>query len=235
MKVEIWSDVTCPSCYTGKRKFEAGLAKFKYKNSIEVIWKSFELAPTLETNPTVRLPGFLAELKSVSLAEAQGMIGQVTSSARAAGLEFNLNESIPANSFNAHRLSQLAKKHGLQNKAEEILFKAYFVDGKNIDDLSTLQKVANDIGLDEAEVNAVLSSTEYADAVRRDIYEAAERGINSVPYFLFDGKLAVTGAQQSAVFLEALQQSFTAWQSENAMAGLIAMDGQSCKVDGNCP
>ena len=123
MKVEIWSDVTCTHCYTAKRKFEHALSQFENRDKIEVTWRSFELAPGLKTDPNKFLPQFLQELQGISLGKVQEMINHVTDSAKKVGLEYNLNKAIPANSFNAHRLSHFAKVRGLQDKIEERIFR----------------------------------------------------------------------------------------------------------------
>src|SRR5580765_1227921 len=147
MKVEIWSDVTCTHCYTAKRQFERALSQFKNSDKIEIIWRSFELAPEFKTDPDKFLPAFLQELRGISLDQAQDMIDHVTNAAKGVGLEYNLNKAIPANSFNAHRLSHFAKAMGVQDKMEERMFKAYFLEGKNIDDIPSLTELAKEIGL----------------------------------------------------------------------------------------
>jgi len=234
MKVEIWSDVTCNFCYTAKRKFESALSQFKDNDKIEVVWKSFELAPTLKTEPNKYFPQFLSELRGLSSEQVSNMIDQAENSVKDVGLEFNLRKAIPANSFNAHRLSHMAKHHGLQDKAEESLFKAYFTEGKNIDDSSVLIQIANEIGLDTTSVKSALESSKYADDVRQDIYEAKEAGVRSVPFFLFNTATTVSGAQDSKVFLETLETTFAQWQSENDHSNSEIIGEQSCKIGEDC-
>lgn len=234
MKVEIWSDVTCTFCYTAKRKFESALSQFKDSDKIEVVWKSFELAPELKTDSNKQFPQFLAELKGISIEQSKGMIDQVAASVKELGLEFNLYTAIPANSFNAHRLSHLAKHYHLQDKTEEGLFKAYFTEGKNIDDISVLIQIAGEIGLDTTSVKDMLESSKYADEVRQDIYEAKEVGITSVPFFMFNNTTTVSGAQESKLFFETLEKTFAQWQTENHYLNSEIMGGQSCKIGENC-
>jgi len=234
MKVEIWSDVTCNFCYTAKRKFENALSQFKERDKIEVIWKSFELAPGLKTDANKKFPHFLAELRSISLEQAKGMIDHVTNAAREAGLAFNLEEAIPANSFNAHRLSHLAREQGLQTNAKEKLFAAYFTEGKNIDDISTLIDLADEIGLDRVEVKNMLQGTKYANEVRQDIDEAKQAGIRSVPHYVFNGKTKLSGAQDSTVYLETLSKTFAQWQRENEQTQAETGVGLSCKIGEIC-
>src|SRR5665213_700495 len=152
MKVEIWSDVMCPFCYIGKRRFEAALQEFARKDEIEIGWKSFRLNPDLKTDPTINIDQYLADIKGFTLDHARQLNGHVTQMAAEAGLTYNFDKAVVANSFNAHRLSHLANKHGLGVAMEEQLFKAYFTDGKNIDDPDTLVQLGAEIGLDANEI-----------------------------------------------------------------------------------
>ncbi|MES2779709.1 MAG: DsbA family oxidoreductase [Bacteroidota bacterium] len=234
MKVEIWSDVTCHFCYTAKRKFEGALSRFSNKDHIEVVWKSFELAPQLVTDPNKTLPQFLAGLMSIPIENATQMADEVTTAALDADLVFNLRKAIPANSFNAHRLSHFAKANQLQDKAEETLFKAYFTDGKNIDDISVLMELGTEIGLDSTLLKTVLEGTDYADEVRKDTQEATQLGITSVPHFVFDTKTNVKGAQDSNAFLTTLENTFAAWQKEQSTPSAEMIDGQACEIGKGC-
>jgi predicted DsbA family dithiol-disulfide isomerase len=234
MKVEIWSDITCSFCYTAKRKFESALSRFKNSNNIDVVWRSFELAPGLQTDPGKNLPRFVAELRGISLEQAQSMAKQVANSAREVGLVFDLDRTIPANSFRAHRLSHLAKSLGLQSQMEEILFKAYFTEGKNVDDIETLLRLAQEIGLDRMETRRILESEKYTDDVRRDIEEARQAGINSVPYFVFNGKTNLAGSQDSRAFLETLEKTYAEWQRGHSSLHPDTIEGRSCKTGEDC-
>lgn len=234
MKVEIWSDVMCPFCYIGKRKFETAFAQFEHKDKVQLVWKSFQLSPELKTQPGKNIHQFLAEHKGISVQEAKGMNDYVTGLAKQVGLTYNFDSSIVANSFNAHRFTHFAKQHGKQNEAEELLFRSYFTDGKNIDDIQTLVALGREIGLDEAALTAALENGSYADEVRKDIREAGQVGVRGVPFFVFDRKYAVSGAQESAMFLGALQKSFDEWQAANLVVELEVTEGQSCDMDGEC-
>jgi predicted DsbA family dithiol-disulfide isomerase len=234
MKVEIWSDVTCTHCYTAKRKFEHALSQFTSNDKIQVIWKSFELAPGLKTDPKKYLPQFLQELQGIKLEQAQAMIDQVTNSVKEMGLEYNLNKAIPANSYNAHRLSHFAKDKGVQNKMEERIFKAYFNEGKNIDDIPTLITIGKEIGLNPFEVRTILETTEYADDVNQDLSEAKQIGITSVPTYVFNSNTIVTGTQDSNMYLEILKQEFAQWENDQVMRATKNIDGQSCKIGDGC-
>jgi predicted DsbA family dithiol-disulfide isomerase len=212
MSIEIWSDVMCPFCYIGKRKFEKALEQFADKSSIDVIWKSFQLAPGMKTDPTKNIHQYLAEHKGISLDEAQQLNDRVTQMAAHEGLNYRFDKAIVANSFNAHRFAHFAKQYNKQNEAEEILFRAYFSEGKNTDDYATLCELGNEIGLDATALRTALETGMYADDVRSDIYEAQQLGVTGVPFFVFNRRYAVSGAQESQVFLQTLVKSVQEWQ-----------------------
>jgi predicted DsbA family dithiol-disulfide isomerase len=208
MNVEIWSDVMCPFCYIGKRKFEKALAQFSHKDKINVIWKSFQLDPTTITNPSLNTIDNLAQKKGWSKEQADQTIAHVTGIAKQVGLDFHFEKAIVANSLDAHRLSHLAKKYGKQNELEEKLFSAYFIEGKNTADFNTLLQIATELGLDKTEVSDLLKSNTYTNEVYHDIKQAQQIGVNGVPFFLLDNKYAVSGAQESDTFLGALTKSY---------------------------
>jgi predicted DsbA family dithiol-disulfide isomerase len=234
MKIEIWSDVMCPFCYIGKRRFEDALQKSGHGNEVEVEWKSFQLNPDMKTDPTINIDQYLADIKGFSLDHAKELNAHVTQMAAEAGLTYNFDRSVVANSFNAHRFSHLAKKHGLGDKAEEQLFKAYFTDGKNIDDNATLIELGTAIGLNANEIKQVLESDTYAEEVRHDIAEAQYLGIRGVPFFVMNGKYGVSGAQAVPVFEDTINKAFTEWHQENNKPALTVIEGDSCGIDGNC-
>jgi predicted DsbA family dithiol-disulfide isomerase len=204
--VEIWSDVMCPFCYIGKRKFEQALTQYTGKAKVEVIWRSFQLNPDLKTDTTKTVAQSLAEQKGWSMTETQQAFAQVTAMARTVGLEYNFDRAVVANSFDAHRLSHLAASNGQQNEVEEQLFSAYFTAGKNTADHQVLTDIGVAVGLNAEQVKEALTSDTYADAVRQDIELARQLGINAVPFFVFNRKYAVSGAQDTSIFLRTLEQ-----------------------------
>ncbi|WP_445666060.1 DsbA family oxidoreductase [Fodinibius sp. AD559] len=210
MEVEIWSDVMCPFCYIGKRRFENALENFEYEDEVEITWRSFQLNPDMQTDPNANINDYLAEAKGWSLDQAQQMNQRVTSMAADEGLEYNMEQAVVANSYDAHRLVQFSKDRGKANEMEEALFKAYFTDGKNIADHQTLIGLAKDVGIDPTEAKSILESEKYANAVNHDIQLAQNINITGVPFFLFDRKFAVSGARETEVFLKALKQSWNA-------------------------
>ncbi len=215
LKVEIWSDVVCPFCYIGKRKFEAALADFKHAPELEIIWKSYQLSPEMKTIPGRSIHQYLSEHKRISLAEATAMNNQVAGRAKNVGLQYNFDKAIPANTFMAHRFSHLARVQGVQNEGEEKLFSAYFTEGKNIDDVDTLVQIGAEIGINAGLVKNTLEGEEFADAVTNDIQEAFSLGLRGVPFFVFDRKFTVSGAQDSQVFLNTLEKAYDSWRKEN--------------------
>ena len=221
MKVEVWSDIMCPFCYIGKRNYESALAQFPDAGRIEIVWKSFQLDPSIpEKTEEENVFRYLAQRKGISYEQSVQMHQGVVQTARNAGLEYNFDKAVVANSFKAHRLIQLAKTKGLGDQAEERLFHAYFTEGKNFGNPEVLLELGKDIGLTEAEVQEALTDETYAQKVKADIQEAGDLGVNGVPFFVFDRKYAISGAQPPATFLKALQQSFSEWQKENPVVAL---------------
>ncbi len=236
MQVEVWSDIMCPFCYIGKRNYEKGLQQFADNNDIELVWKSFQLDPSLPQDQAEQLNvyDYLSKRKGIAKEQVVKMHAQLTQTAKNAGLEYHLDKTIMANSFNAHRLIQLAKEKGLGDKAEERLFYANFTEGKDFGDTTVLIELAKEIGLSEADVKEALSNDKYAVDVNKDIQEARELGVNGVPFFVFNRKYAVSGAQPPQSFLQVLQKSHEEWRKENPAIELEITKGPSCAADGSC-
>ncbi|MDP4131677.1 MAG: DsbA family oxidoreductase [Bacteroidota bacterium] len=232
MRVDIWSDVRCPFCYIGKRKFEAALDKFTHKDQVEISWHSFELDPDLKTQTDLNVYDYFVERKGVPREHAEKLHSQVTRTAADVGLKFNFDQAVIANSFNAHRLIQFAKTKGFGDKAEEALFRAYFTDGQNIDDNETLVQIGDSLGLESEKVNEMLSSGKYRQEVEQDELQAREIGINGVPFFIFNNQYAVSGAQPAEIFSGVLDKSFNEFEKENT--SLTVTTGETCSTDVNC-
>jgi predicted DsbA family dithiol-disulfide isomerase len=213
MKVDIWSDVRCPFCYIGKRKFELALAEFEHTDEIEIEWHSFELDPMAVTLPEANPIDHLAQIKGQSREWALEMTNHVAKVASEVGLQFNMEKAVVANSFNAHRLIQLAKANDLGNEIEERLFKDYFISGKNIDDKEVLIAAGMEVGLDRLAIEMMLESESFTDEVRMDEAMARQIGISGVPFFIFNKNLAVSGAQAPDTFLGAMEQAYSSFAS----------------------
>ncbi|MGN7204323.1 DsbA family oxidoreductase [Pedobacter sp. SAFR-022] len=211
MEVKIWSDVRCPFCYIGKRKFEAALADFAHQEEVTITWKSFELDPNLQTVEDTSIYDYFAAAKGIPQSEAVEMFDNVTRTAAEVGLNFKLEQSVVANSFKAHRLIQLAKTKNLGNEIEEELFSIHFTQGKNIDDEGVLIAAGKSVGIPEEELSALFSSEDFDAEVRIDQLEAQRIGIRGVPFFVFDDKYAVSGAQAPELFLQTMKK---AWESK---------------------
>ncbi len=232
MNIDIWSDVRCPFCYIGKKKFEIALEKFPHKDAVKVTWKSFQLDPNLKTQPGISPKEHFATQKGISIQQVEDMYQQVINAAEDVNLTFNLDKSVVANSFNAHRLIQLAKTKNLGNEIEGKLFKAQFTEGKNIDDKDTLLEIGISIGLDEKEVKEVLASDTFSKEVQKDEADARSIGVGGVPFFVLDNKYAVSGAQSPETFLSALTQVWE--ESDKEKSPVILANGESCDIDGQC-
>ena len=198
MKIDIWSDIRCPFCYIGKRKLELALYDFPGKDSVEIVWHSFQLDPGLKTEHGVGVYEYLAERKGISRKQSEDMHRRVSDMALEAALEFNFDKVVVANSFDGHRLIQMAKAAGKAGEAEERLFRAHFTEGRDISDQQVLIESGVAIGLADTDVGDMLGSDAFGDQVRQDESTARYLGINAVPFFIFDNKLAVSGAHPRA-------------------------------------
>lgn len=231
MKIEIWSDVMCPFCYIGKRKLEQSLNNSPLKDDVEIEWKSYQLNPELVTDTSIGIDDYLAQHKGMSKEQARQLNQQVTEMAKEEGLVFNFDQSVVANSFLAHQLLHFAKQYNKQNEAEEILFKSYFTDGKNIDDIEFLKSIVNELGLNIASFeNSIVEGT-FVDEVKMDIHEARQIGVKGVPFFVYDRKYAISGAQPLALFDQTLNQAFEQWKGSTSIT-LQNSDGPSCGPEG---
>jgi predicted DsbA family dithiol-disulfide isomerase len=213
MDVEIWSDIACPWCYIGKRHFEAALSEFEHADEVTVTWRSYELDPSAPA----QVPGAGAEVIArkygMSLEQAQAAQDRVTEIAANAGLEYHLDRSRMGSTFDAHRIVQLAKQHGLQDAMKERMFHARFVDAELVSDPDTLVAAAVEVGLPEDEVRATLAGDRFAAEVRADEETARELGITGVPMFVIDRRFGASGAQPSEQLLELLRHG---WESRAA-------------------
>lgn len=208
--VDIWSDIACPWCYIGKRRFEAGLAEFSAlpdAPEVRVQFHSFELAPDTPVDFAGSEVDYLAQHKGIAPAVAQRMLNQVTGVAAEVGLDYHFDLIQHSNTVLAHQLVHFAKAHGKQAEMKERLLSAYFTEGKHLGDLDVLAQLAAEVGLDAAEARTALESNQYLAAVRADEAQAAAYGINGVPFYVVDGRLGLSGAQEPATFAAVLQEA----------------------------
>lgn len=205
MKIEIWSDIVCPFCYVGKHRLEKSLEKFP-ELKLEIIWKSFQLNPNQVTDSTKNNIDYLTEVKGWSKQQAISATEHVCEMGKNCDIHFDMEKSKVANSLNAHKLLHLAKKKNVQNEMKEKLFQAHFTDGKNIDDIEMLIKLSETLGISREECMNAFNDSEILKEIHQDFSEAQVIGIRGVPYFVFDRKYAVSGAQEEAVFENVIQE-----------------------------
>jgi predicted DsbA family dithiol-disulfide isomerase len=204
IKVDIWSDVQCPWCYIGKRKFEAAVADFD--GDVEVEYHSFELSPDTPVDFEGTPIDYLSERKGMPVDQVEQMLARVTGIAASVGLDYDYEHVHQTNTVKAHELIHFAKSKGRQLDMKERLLKAYFVDGRHVGRIEDLADLAAEIGLDRAEAVRVLTSNTYLADVKSDVARAQEYGIQGVPFFVFEEKYGVSGAQETAAFANVLEQ-----------------------------
>ena len=231
MRVEIWSDVVCPWCYIGKRRFEQALAAFPHRNEVEVVWRAFELDSSAPAERTGGYAENLAAKYRVPVAQAQQMIDNMTAAAAQDGLDFHFETARPGNTFDAHRLLHLAAERGVQDAVKERLLRATFTEGEPIGDSDTLVRLVAEAGVDADEARAVLASDRYAAEVRGDERQAQAYGISGVPFFVVDGRYGVSGAQPAEALGQVLAQ---AWAERSPLEMVSAgASGAGCGCDGD--
>jgi predicted DsbA family dithiol-disulfide isomerase len=204
--VEIWSDVVCPWCYIGKRRFEAALARFG--RPVDVRWRSFRLDPDAPPEQDIPLAEHLAAKYGVSRADGEAMLERVAATAAHEGLEYRFDRARRGSTFDAHRLLHLAADRGVQDAVKERLLAAYFTEGEPIGDAGTLARLGAEAGLDRDEASSVLAGDAYADAVRRDEADARALGITGVPFFVADRAFGASGAQPPEMLLGMLERAW---------------------------
>ncbi|MEX2290106.1 MAG: DsbA family oxidoreductase [Mycobacteriales bacterium] len=233
MRVEIWSDVVCPWCYIGKRRFEQALAAFPHRDEVEVVWRAFELDGQAPPERVGDYAEMLAAKYGCSVEHGQEMIDTMTANAAQEGLDFRFDRARVGNTFDAHRLLHLAAERGLQDAVKERLLLATFTEGEPIGDAETLVRLVAEAGLDADEARAVLADGRYADEVRADERDAQRFGISGVPFFVVDRTYGVSGAQPADVLRALLDK---AWEESRPVqlvttgAAGPGCDGDSCAV-----
>jgi predicted DsbA family dithiol-disulfide isomerase len=230
MKVEIWSDVVCPWCYIGKRRFERALADFEHRDDVSITWRSFQLDPSAPTSAQGDPVERLAAKYGMSRADAEAAQARITTTAATQGLDFHLDRARSGNTFDAHRLLHHALQGGKQDDLKERLMAGYFVEGEAIGEREVLVRLAREVGLEETAVREVLASDAFAAEVRHDEQEARQIGISGVPFFAVDRAYGISGAQPPELILSALRK---AWADSRALQMVEANGdtGASCTDD----
>ena len=215
MKVEIWSDVVCPWCYIGKRRFERALEAFDGAADVEVRWRAFQLNPDQPRGVRTTHDEYLAAKLRTSVEQVHQLNARVVSLAAAEGLAYDFDRYQVINTLDAHRVAYLGKAHGLEDAIQERLLRGQLVEGEVLDDVETLARLGSEVGIPADEVRDVLAGDAYASDVQADIDEGHAIGVNGVPFFVIDRRYGISGAQPATLFLSALQQA----SSEAAAAG----------------
>lgn len=230
MKIEIWSDVVCPFCYIGKRKLETALSGFVAKDKVEIEWKSFQLDPEMDNSAGLNVHQYLGKRKGGTPADGKRMNDGMTAIAAQVGLEFNFDKAIINNTMAAHRLLHWAKEGGKQGELKERIFKAYYTEGKDTASYDTLVDLATEVGLDGEEARKVLEENRYEADVLHDQQLAYQMRVQGVPFYVFNSKYGVSGAQSPEVFAQVLEK---VWEEDKP--ALLAEGGEGfCDIDGNC-
>jgi predicted DsbA family dithiol-disulfide isomerase len=227
MHVEIWSDIVCPWCYVGKRRFEAAMAAFERRDDVRVTWRSFELDPHAPRERAVDSATHLAEKYGMTREQARASQQNVADVAAGDGLDMRFDLTRGGNTFDAHRLVHLAASHRLQDAMKERLMRAYFTEGESIGDPHVLARLAGEVGLSEDDARDVLATDRYAAEVREDESTAMSLGISAVPFFVVDRSMGAAGAHPHEDLLELLRRG---WQARPAIDVLAT--GATCDADG---
>lgn len=238
MRVEIFSDVVCPWCAIGKRRFESALRQFEHRGEVDVVWRAFELDPRAPSRREGDYAEHLARKYGMTREQAVEANRGLTATAAAEGLDFHFERAQPGNTFDAHRLLHFAREAGpdLQDALKERLLMAYFTEGAAVGERGTLVRLCAEVGLGPNQSAEILAGDRYADDVRADESEATDLGITGVPFFVVDGKFAIPGAQDAATILGVLRRAWTRSHPEEAVTpstGTVdgaVCDGDSCSV-----
>jgi len=237
MKIEIWSDIACPYCYIGKRKLEEALKLFPHTEEIEIVWHSYELNPDLPKAPLGKsIYEFMAEQSGTSIEQQKVNMKKLESLARTTGLEYNFDNLIVTNTSDALRLVKLANLYDLADEMEEILFKAYFTEGKNISDKKILMELGKKAGLNETEITHMLESDLFSNEIKDDIRFSEEKlDLQFIPFYLFNNRDIIQGSLIVEEYTDVLNKSYQFWK-ENGISQEKGdkISGRACSTDGIC-
>ena len=229
MKVEVWSDIACPFCYIGKRRFEAGLEQFVHKDQVQVVYKSFQLNENARTDMEYDAYDALSARSGMSREEAKTIHERVAKQAKAEGLDLRFDTLQLTNTLDAHRLLHFAAEHGKNNEVAELLFKAYFTECKHVGSHETLIAIAVEAGLDSKATAKMLVSDQFTDEVRADHLEGNRLGVSGVPFYVIDRKYAISGAQPTNVFHKALEKAWNESQPLTVLNPTSVEAGSVCE------
>lgn len=209
LTIEIWSDIACPFCYLGKRTLEQALANFPQGEEINIIWRSFQLNPDVKTDTSLFTYDYLRDYKGISVDQAKQMTAGISERGRELGITYEFEKSVVSNTRKAHEAIHFAAAYGKQSEMKEALLQAHFTSGKNVDDFRVLVEIASDLNLNTEAFMEALTTNKYAVEVDKDQQMAQQIGVRGVPFFVFNRKYAVSGAQPVEVFQETLEKAFS--------------------------
>ncbi|WP_082233309.1 DsbA family oxidoreductase [Halobacillus massiliensis] len=232
MKIEIWSDFVCPFCYIGKRKLETALEQLSFTDA-EIIYKSFELDPGASKNSGQTIHEKLAEKYGRSIEEAKQMTSNMEQQAAEVGLTFNFDKQVPTNTFDAHQLTKIAESRGLDKEVAEKLFEAVFTKGQDVGNIDILSTIGKSCGLTDEEIRDVLINSKFSAKVREEEMEARQLGVQGVPFFVFNSKYAISGAQPIETFVQSIQKVLEEESEKPVLEDLSSHKGAAC-TDDNC-
>jgi len=234
MLIDIWSDIMCPFCFIGKRKFDEALAAFAHKDKIQVVWRSYRLFPDVRYREGSDACAVLAEVKGLTTSSMRQAMAHVTALGRDVGIRFDFDRLKMVDTFDALRLVHFAATRDLGSEMKERLFQAFFEEGRNLEDHQILAQLGKEIGLDAQAAKTMLTSAAYADEVENDVAQARQIGVRGIPFFVLDRQHALSGAQSVAGFTALLQNAFDGWNRNIPSPAEEAMSGESCTLDGQC-
>lgn len=234
MSVEIWSDIMCPFCFIGKRKFDEALAAFGHKDKIQVVWRSYRLFPEVRYHEGSDACAVLAKVKGLTTSSMRQAMAHVTALGRDVDIRFDFDRLKMVDTFDSLRLVHLAATRDLASEMKERLFQAFFEEGQNLEDHQILAQLGKEVGLDAQAAKAMLTSAAYADEVENDVAQAGQIGVRGIPFFVLDRQQALSGAQSIAGFTALLQTAFDGWNQNIPSPAKKTMPGESCTLDGQC-
>lgn len=236
MQIEIWSDIACPFCYIGKRKLEMALAQFENKDKIELVWYSYELDPSLPKGPLGKsLYEVYADKFNLSLDEVKKQQEKIINMAKEVGLKYDYDKLIITNTSDALRLVKFAAKSDLATEAEEVLFSAYFEQGKDISNKETLIELGTKIGLKADDISKMLDSDKFYDKIKKDIERAEQKfDLQYIPFYRLNYNQIIQGSIEVNDYLEAIRKAYSDWEKGTASTSEDTITGQSCSIDGVC-
>jgi len=219
MRIDVWSDLVCPWCFVGKRRFERALASFPHRDGVEVVHRAYLLYASSPRGAGVDRREMLMAKYGVSHEQADAMNAGMERTAAAEGLEYHLKGGVTGNTFDAHQVVHLGRDRGRQDAVLERLYRAFFTEQRSIFDPSSLRELGAEAGLDRDEVERALREDAYAKAVESDLEQARATQVNGVPFFVFENRYAVSGAQQPEVFADALANAWADTHAPTATTG----------------